>query len=233
MSSTVLLDGYSPEDSKYDSIKFAIQSTYDYFDYFWRGEGRRWNMSERKSHFVNFAVPKTRIRPPRGSRPGREQPARPYRRYGKIALRQERPKALAEVEEQVQQGYFPVKAALDPLDISISKILGWGGQAVAVLVELLGEGGQREKMVIKCHKPTRSDLASEIAHMNVSSPLSINLYDAVGILDLSDYRNSDFLVQDISLGRETMYLNDSKIHRMMLIGQVRFKPVCCLKMGSH
>lgn len=233
MSSTVLLDGYSPEDSKYDSIKFAIQATYDYFDYFWRGEGRRWNMSERKSHFMNLVVPKTRIRPPRGSRPGREQPVRAYRRYGKLALRQERPGALAQVEEQIQQGYFPVKAVLDPLEISISKILGWGGQAVAVLVELLGEGGQREKVVIKCHKPTRSDLASEIAHMNVSSPLSVNLYDVVGILALSNSRHSDCLVHDISLGRETMYLNGSETHKMMRIGRLQSKPVCCLQMGSH
>lgn len=233
MSSTVLLDGYSPEDSKYDSIKFALQSTYDYFDYFWRGEGRRWNMSERSSEFVNLAVPRTSIRPPRGSRPGREQPVRAYRRYGKIGLRQERPGAVAQVEEQIQQGYFPVKAALDPLGISISKILGWGGQAVAVLVELLGKGGQREKVVVKCHRPTRSDLASEIAYMNVSSPLSKSLYDAVGISGLSNYHNSDSLVHDISLGRENMYLNGSKTHRMMQIGRVQFKPVCCLKMGSH
>ncbi|KAK7699625.1 hypothetical protein SLS64_011579 [Diaporthe eres] len=87
-----------------------------------------------------------------------------------MGLRQERPGALAQVEQQIQQGYFPVKAALDPLDISISKILGWGGQAVAVLCELLGEGGQREKVVIKCQKPEKSDLASEIAHMDPGGP---------------------------------------------------------------
>lgn len=170
-SSAVRLGGYTPENSNYDSLKLALQATYDYFDYFWRGEGRRWNMAERRPTFMDLPVPKTRTRPPRGSRPGRDQPVRRYVQLGRLGLRQERPGALAQVQQQIQQGYFPVKAALDPLDLSISKILGWGGQAVAVLVELLGDGGQREKVVVKCQKPEKSDLASEIAHMDVSTRL--------------------------------------------------------------
>lgn len=168
-SSAVRLGGYSPGNSNYDSLKLALQATYDYFDYFWRGEGRRWNMAERRPTFMDLPVPKTRTRPPRGSRPGRDQPVRRYVQLGRLGLRQERPGALAQVQQQIQQGYFPVKAALDPLNLSISKILGWGGQAVAVLVELLGDGGQREKVVVKCQKPEKSDLASEIAHMDVST----------------------------------------------------------------
>lgn len=169
MASTDRLGGYAPGDSNYNQLKFALQATYDYFDYFWRGEGRCWNISERRPHFMNSGVPKTRIRPPRVSRPGREQPVRQHIPFGRLALRQERPGAVAQVEQQIQQGYFPVKAALDPLDLNISKILGWGGQAVAVLVELLGEDGQREKVVVKCQRPQRSNLASEIAYMDVST----------------------------------------------------------------
>lgn len=165
------LGGHAPGEGNYNAIKFGLQATYDYFDYFWRGEGRRWNMSERRPEFMKLPVPKTRIRPPRGLRPGREQPVKKHSRFGNLALRQERPGALAQVQEQVEQGYFPVKAALDPLDLSISKILGWGGQAVAVLVELLGDDGQREKVVVKCQKPDRKNLASEIAHMDVSTSL--------------------------------------------------------------
>ena len=39
---------------------------------------------------------------------------------------------------------------------------------MAVLAELLVEGGQHEKVVVKCRKPEISDLASEIACMGVS-----------------------------------------------------------------
>lgn len=166
------LGGFTSDDSGYDLIKLALQATYDYYDYFWRGEGRSWNLSARRPNFQNYPVPKTRTRPPRGSRPGRDQPVRGYRRFGRLGLRLERPGAVAEVQQQIEQGYFPVRAALDPLDISISKILGWGGQAVAVLVELTGDDGQREKAVIKCQKPDRSSLASEIRQLDVSIHIS-------------------------------------------------------------
>lgn len=169
------LGGHTPGSAAWDALKLALQATYDYFDYFWRGEGRRWNMSERTPYFVDMPVPKTRIRPPPGSKPGREQPVQKYTRFARMGLRTERPGAVAGVEQQIEQGYFPVKAALDPLDLSISKILGWGGQAVAVLVELLGDGGQREKVVVKCHKPDRADLRREIAALDVSTHLFTDL----------------------------------------------------------
>lgn len=192
------LGGYAPGEDKYEDTKYMLQASYDYFDYFWRGEGRRWKQPDRRPHFTTLPVPKTRIRPPRPSRPGREQPVPKYSRFEKLALRQERPGATAEVEGQIEQGYFPVKAALDPLDISISKILGWGGQAVAVLVELLGEDGGREKVVVKCQKPDRNNLASEIAHMDVSTfACSVIWCNAADKMNLSDYRASDYMELDI------------------------------------
>lgn len=168
MSDTEQLGGFFSSDSNYDSIKYALQASYDYFDYFWRGRGRLWDSTARRPRYITTRVPKTRTRPPPGSRPGRDQRVWVYREFGKLRGRLDRSRVRAEIEQQIQQGYFPVKAALDPLDVRIIKPLGRGGQAVAVLAELVGDGGQREKVVIKAQKPERSSLAAEIACMDVS-----------------------------------------------------------------
>lgn len=53
------------------------------------------------------------------------------------------------------------------------------------------------------------------------------------ILDLSDYRDSDFLEHDILLRGENMYHDVSGTHRTIRTGQEQSKPACCLQTGNQ
>ena len=144
-------------------VRSFLQRSYDYFDFFWRGETVRWYRQncrgQRSPVYQAFDVPRwspssssPSAVPPAGAGPGLpvEGTVPPRRRpYNtKITRDGSDPAALRQIEDEIRNGTHDIARRVEALGFRLVKVLGKGGEGVAVLFEM-NDSGTWRKVVVK------------------------------------------------------------------------------------
>lgn len=124
----------------------GLMRSYDYYDWFWRGQGDEWMNIDEAQHWLRFSqypIPRTEVPAvtrvaQAGTFPYYQQPSREIDADLRSALNQ-----------RLQEGTHPTTQALTPLGIRFVKILGAGSQGVAVLFEMDNADGTTRQVVAK------------------------------------------------------------------------------------
>lgn len=157
-------------------LRANIQCTNDFYDHYWRGEGDDWKkkhrMGLREPHFLRMDVPRRRGFPRSANTP----PEGPRIDPGEDRQRWEGGRGdnrRNQLQQEIEQGAYGILNLTQPLDLELRKVLGAGGQGMAVLFRLSQAQAPDRDIVVKASIRGHS-MENEMLNMEVSPSLRMS-----------------------------------------------------------
>ncbi|ROW12820.1 hypothetical protein VMCG_00430 [Cytospora schulzeri] len=151
-------------------VKNILQRTYDYFDFFWKGQVVQWCRQDQRGQrfpiYQTFDVPRWGPSNPLVTPVEGTVPPRRLLYNTKITRDGSDPEALRQIEDEIRNGRHDIARRVQPLGFRLVKILGKGGEGVAVLFEMNDSGTWRKVVVKYANDEPMSD---EMRAMRVNS----------------------------------------------------------------